>query len=231
MQRARAGTELAYTVSAQQRQAYLSLPAARFGPGVLVIHEAEGLGEFARDVCDRLAREGFVALAPDWLGTGPASSAEAARRQAAALDPARAADALDAAVGVLLGRDACQGARIGALGFGWGGLLALALATRTHRIGAAALCWGAHPSLAPDLAKLEAACLALFAERDPLTPPGAVRALEEGLRAAGRRGAVRTVPGVSPGWLDAGRPTAFDAAAAASSWDLLLGFLRAELGQ
>jgi len=229
MQRARAGTELAYTVSAQQRRAYLSLPAARLGPGVLVVHEAEGLGDFARDVCDRLAREGFVALAPDWLGSGPATSSDQARRLAAGLDPARAADALDAAVGVLLGSDACQGARIGALGFGWGGPLALALAARSHRIGAAALCWAEHPSLAPDLAKLEGACLALFAERDPLTPPGKVHALEEGLRAAARRGAVRTVPGVAAGWLDAGRPAAFDAAAAASSWDVLLSFLRAEL--
>jgi carboxymethylenebutenolidase len=230
MKRARAGTELAYTVSAQQRRAYLSQPASRLGPGVLVVHEADGLGDFPRDACDRMAREGFVALAPDWLGTGPATSADDARRLAAALDPARAADALAAAVDVLIGCDACQGARIGVLGFGWGGPLALALATRSHRIGAAAVCWSAHPQVVPDLAKLEAPCLALFAERDPLTPPAAVRALEEGLRAAGRRAAVRVVPGVSAGYLDAGRPAAVDAAAAASSWDVLISFQRAEQG-
>ena len=92
-----------------------------------------------------------------------------------------------------------------------------------------AVCWGAHPRLDPDLAKLEAACLALFAERDPLAPPGAARALEDGLRAAGRRAAVRIVPGVAAGFLDAGRPAAFDAAAAADAWDVLLAFLRAEL--
>lgn len=230
MQRARAGTELVYTVSEQRRRAYLATPATGFGRGVLVVHEAEGLGDFALDVCDRLAREGLVAFAPDWLGTGPATPADEARRLADLLDPARAADALVAAIDALLGRDACQGARIGALGFGWGGPLALDLCTRSHRIGAVVACWGAHPRLDPDVAKLEAACLAFFPERDPLAPPGAARTLESRLRAKGHRGVVRVVPGVSAGFLDAGRHAAFDAPAAAETWDLLLGFLRAELG-
>jgi carboxymethylenebutenolidase len=212
MQRVRAGSELAYAVSAQTRRAYLATPTAGVGPGVLVVHELDGLGEFTRDACDRLAREGFVAFAPDWLGADAA-----------------AAEALDAAVEALLGRDACQGARIGALGFGAGGPLALDLATRCRRLAAVVSVQGAHPSLDPDLAKLEAACLALFAERDPLAAPAAARALEARLRAAGRRGAVRVVPGVAAGFLDSGRHAAYDAKAAAETWDLLLGFLRAEL--
>ena len=229
MQRARAGTELAYTVSAQRRRAYLAVPASGAGPGVLVVHEADGLGDFARDASDRLAREGFVAFAPDWLGTGSATPADEARRLADALDPARAPDALDAAVDALLGRDACQGARVGALGFGWGGMLALDLATRSHRIAAVVAGWAAHPRRDPDVAKLEAACLALFAERDAQAPPEAARAFEARLRAAGRRAAVRIVPGVTAGFLDAGRHAVFDASAAAQTWDVLLGFLRAEL--
>jgi carboxymethylenebutenolidase len=229
MQRARAGFELAYTVSAQRRRAYLATPPAGLGRGVLVVHEAEGLGDFARDACDRLAREGFVAFAPDWIGTGSATPADEARRLAEALDPARAADALDAAVDALLGRDACQGARIGALGFGWGGPLALDLGTRSHRIGAVISCWGAHPRLDPDVAKLEPACLALFAERDPQASPDAAHALEARLRGQGRRGAVRIAPGVSAGFLDSGRHASFDASAAAEAWDVMLGFLRAEL--
>jgi dienelactone hydrolase len=68
-----------------------------------------------------------------------------------------------------------------------------------------------------------------YAERDAQAPPDAAHALEARLRALGRRGAVRIAPGVSAGFLDAGRHAAFDASAAAEAWDVVLGFLRAEL--
>jgi len=210
MQRARAGRELASNVAAQPRRAYLAEPASGPGRGVLVVHEADGLGEFARDLCDRLAREGFVALAPDWL----AGDAE---------------QVLDAGVDQLLGRDACDGPRVGALGCGQGGPLALELALRNRRIGAVVSLWGAPRERTPDVARLEAACLALFAERDELAPPAAARALEAQLRASGRRGAVKVVPEVGAGFLDAGRPAAFAAAAASAAWADVLAFLRAEL--
>ncbi len=229
MQRARAGREFTFSVAAQPRRVYLSEPASGHGPGVLVVHEADGLAEFPRDVCDRLAREGLVALAPEWLEGSSAAPVERTGPRAEALDPARSAEALDAAVEFLLGRDACDGPRVGALGFGQGGALALDLAARNRRIGAVASFWGAHPRLVPDVAKLEAACLAVFAERDDLAPPAAARSLEASLRAAGRRAAVKIVPAVGAGFLDPGRPTAFDATAAAAAWDGLLTFLRAEL--
>jgi hypothetical protein len=49
---------------------YLAKPASDVGCGIVVIHDEWGLTEFIRDVCDRLARAGFVALAPD-LFRGP----------------------------------------------------------------------------------------------------------------------------------------------------------------
>jgi carboxymethylenebutenolidase len=208
MQHSRAGSELALSAGGRPLRAYVSTPHALRGPGVLVVADAPGAGVFERDVCDRVARAGFVALAP--LG-------------------APTADALDAALEGLLSRDACEGPRLGALGFGQGGALALELAARSPRVAALALCWPAPPARADALAKGAAACLALYAERDAQAPPEAARALEAGLRAAGRRAAVRVLPGVAAGFLDPGRHAAFDAAAAAQAWDALLGFLRAEL--
>ena len=47
------------------RVQYLALPPSGKGPGVLVLHAWWGLNDVFREVCDRLAQEGFVALAPD----------------------------------------------------------------------------------------------------------------------------------------------------------------------
>jgi carboxymethylenebutenolidase len=44
---------------------YIAIPEHGHGPGVLVFHAWWGLTPFFKSVCDRLAREGFVALAPD----------------------------------------------------------------------------------------------------------------------------------------------------------------------
>jgi carboxymethylenebutenolidase len=211
MRRSRAGAEIRFSAAAESCCAYLATPAAPRGRGVLVVHEAPGLGEFERDLCDRLAREGFVALAPEWRGA-PAP-----------------ADRLDAAVLALLSHDACEGPQVAAVGCGAGGALAQEVASRSPRIGALVCCWPSPVQPGPDLAKSAAPCLALFAEHDPLAPPTAARALEAGLRAAGRRAAVRVVPGVPAGFLDVGRHAAFDAAAAVEAWSLMLGFLRAEL--
>ena len=59
--------------------AYRAVPAAGSGPGVLVLHEAFGLVGQIREVCDRLAREGFVALAPDLFRGDRPSDLDAAR--------------------------------------------------------------------------------------------------------------------------------------------------------
>src|SRR5258706_8169668 len=45
--------------------AYLAVPEHGSGPGVLVLHAWWGLTDVFKQVCDRLAREGFIALAPD----------------------------------------------------------------------------------------------------------------------------------------------------------------------
>src|SRR5437764_12941437 len=66
--------------------AYLAIPEHGSGPGVLVLHAWWGLTEPFRQVCDRLAESGFVALAPDLYRGKTAATVEEAQALGAALN-------------------------------------------------------------------------------------------------------------------------------------------------
>ncbi|HVP31671.1 MAG TPA: dienelactone hydrolase family protein [Myxococcota bacterium] len=208
---------------------YLALPASGRGPGVIVIHEWWGLVPHVREVCDRLAREGFVALAPDLYRGAATTDPDEAGRLMLHLELPRAAADLDAAVATLFGQTGVTGPRVGAIGFCMGGQLALLAATRNRRIGAVVDFYGIHPSVTLDLSRLEAAVLGIFAERDEFVPPEAARKLEAELRGAGKRASLRIFPGVGHAFFNDARADAYDAVAAAEAWRETLAFLRAEL--
>jgi carboxymethylenebutenolidase len=229
MAEARAGREIEFASDGEKARGYLALPASGRGPGVIVIQEWWGLVDQIRDVCDRFAREGFVALAPDLYRGESTSDPDAAGRLMMNLEIPRAARDLDGAVRALLDHDAVDGPRVGALGFCMGGQLALYAATRNRRIGAVVDFYGIHPNVTLDLSGLEAAVLGIFAERDAFVTPDAARKLEADLKGAGKRATFQIVPGVDHAFMNDRRPDVFDARAAARAWADALAFLRAEL--
>ncbi len=226
----RTGREIEFASDGEEARGYLSLPASGRGPGVIVIQEWWGLVPHIRDVCDRMAREGFVALAPDLYRGDSTDDPDVASRLMMDLEIPRAARDLDAAVAALLNHEAVDGAKVGAMGFCMGGQLALFAATRNRRIGAVGDFYGIHPNVTLDLSGLEAAVLGIFAERDAYATPEAVRKLESDLRAAGKRVHFSIYPGVDHAFFNETRPDVYDAKAATRAWSELLAFLRAELG-
>jgi carboxymethylenebutenolidase len=225
----RAGRHIEFASGGDGVRGYLALPPGGRGPGVLVIQEWWGLVDHIRDVCDRFAREGFVALAPDLYRGDSASDPDAAGRLMMGLEIPRAARDLDAAVTALLGQDATVGARVGAVGFCMGGQLALFAATRNPRIGAVVDFYGIHPNVTLDLSRLDAAVLGVFGERDSFVPPEAARKLESDLRGAGARAECIVYPGVDHAFMNDSRPDVHHAETAARAWARSLAFLRAEL--
>lgn len=208
---------------------YLAKPASGRGPGVLVIQEWWGLVDHVRDLCDRFAREGFVALAPDLYRGETASDPDAAGRLMLGLEIPRAASDLDGAVKALRDEPGTEGPKVGAVGFCMGGQLALFAACRNPAIGAVVDFYGIHPNVTLDLAPLQAAVLGVFAEHDAFVPPEAARKLEADLRAAGKRAVCEVYPGVGHAFFNDTRPDVYDAQAAARAWSDTLAFLRAEL--
>lgn len=209
--------------------AYLALPEGGHGRGVLVLHEAWGLVDAMREVCDRLARADFVALAPDLFRGERAETIEVAGRLAGGLRRDAVAADLEAGVSALMDHPAVDGSRVGVLGFCLGGHLALLAAECSPRVGAAVDFYGFHPALPVELDRIGAPVLVIHAEDDAYVPAERTGELRAAFEAPGRRSAVHVEPGVTHGFMNPDRPEVHDAAAAASGWDRLLAFLRAEL--
>ena len=208
---------------------YLATPVSGSGSGVLVIQEWWGLVDHIRDVCDRLSREGFVALAPDLYRGASTNDPSQAERLMMELDLPRAAKDLEAAVGTLLNQEATSGSKIGCIGFCMGGQLALYASTCSERIGAVVDCYGIHPNVDLELSNMKAAVLGVFAENDGFVTPDGARMLEAELRAAGVPADFRIHTGVGHAFMNDSRPDAYDAATARTAWNDILAFLRAEL--
>ncbi len=119
--------------------AYLAVPATTPGPGIVVAQEIFGVNQVMREVCDWLAREGFVACCPDifWRiepGIQLTDKSEAEWARAFELfglfDADKGIEDLKATLAQLRGHEACNG-KVGSVGYCLGGKLAYLMATRS----------------------------------------------------------------------------------------------------
>src|SRR5512143_310969 len=144
---------------------YLAVPASGKGPGVVVIQEWWGLVPHIKDVCDRLATEGFVALAPDLYHGKSTTSPDEAGKLMMALRIDEAERDLRGAANYLLNNASTAGSKVGTVGFCMGGALSLYAATKNQQVGACVVFYGGHPNVKPDLPSLQAPVLGLYAGR------------------------------------------------------------------
>jgi len=208
---------------------YLSLPESGRGPGVVVLQEWWGLVPHIKDVADRFAAAGFVALAPDLYHGDVARSPDEAGKLMMALNIEQTEKDLRGAVDYLLSQEATEGPSVGTVGFCMGGALSLYAASKNERVGACVVFYGIHPKVKPDLEHLRAPVLGLFAEKDKSVPPEAVRALEEKLREHGKSVETHIYPGTDHAFFNDTRPEVYDADASADAWRRTVEFLRQHL--
>lgn len=149
---------------------YLALPASGHGPGVIVIQEWWGLTDHIADVADRLAAEGFVALAPDLYGGNVAHDSGEAFRMMQDLPVERGVELLSGAVDHLLALPQTTSDTVGAVGFCMGGGFVLYLAAADQRVSAAVPFYGVIQGEIPDFSGLKAQILGHYGERDEAIP-------------------------------------------------------------
>jgi carboxymethylenebutenolidase len=224
-----AGQMVEFQSNGGTTQGYLSVPESGSGPGVVVIQEWWGLVPHIKDVADRFAREGFVALAPDLYHGEVARSPDEAGKLMMALNIAQAEKDLRGAVQYLLNNDATTGESVGTVGFCMGGVLSLYAASKNKQVGACVVFYGIHPKVEPDFDALRAPVLGLYAENDKSVPPEAVRALEQKLREHGKQVETHIYPGTDHAFFNDTRPEVYDADAAADAWRRTIEFFRGHL--
>jgi carboxymethylenebutenolidase len=221
-----AGEMIAFPANGRTAEGYLALPPSGRGPGLLVIQEWWGLVDHIKDLADRFAREGYVALAPDLYHGEKTKSPDQAGKLLMALDIAETAKDLRGAATYLLERTEVQPKKVGAVGFCMGGQLALFAGTaHPDVIDAVVDFYGIHPEVDPDVSRLSGPVLAHFAKRDKSVPEPAAKALVERIRAAGKS--------VEAYFYDADhaffndqRPEVHDRASSELAWGRTIEFLR-----
>ncbi len=203
--------------------AYLAVPEHGSGPGVLVLHAWWGLTDVFKQVCDRLAREGFIALAPDlYHGKTTTSIDEAEQLVSERIKGEETSQDITASIGYLLKQPSRRGKALGAVGFSLGGNLALGL---KDPMAAIVTFYG---TTAPEEIVAQADFLGHFAEDDDFEPIQQVRQLEEDIRSSGRHASFFLYPGTRHWFFEENRPE-YDAEAARVAWERTIEFLHQRL--
>lgn len=206
--------------------AYVAVPESGHGPGIVVLHAWWGLTDVFKRVCDRLAQQGFVAVAPDLYGGPTATTIEEAEQLVERSDSALMKERVLSAVDDLRSHPAVQSGSIGVLGFSMGAAWALAVsALRPDAVSAVVLFYGAGEA---DFSQARAAYQGHFVQDDPWEPIEYMQAMESSMRGAGRDVSIFTYEGVSHWFFEENRPE-YDPDAAALAWERACAFFHEQL--
>jgi carboxymethylenebutenolidase len=214
---------------------YLATPSAGSGPGILVIQEWWGLDSGIKEMADRLAAAGFVALAPDLYHGELAAHDEMdkAAQLMQKLSPQRAGRDMSGAVDYLSSHSAVTSKGIGVVGFCMGGMLALIVAAnRPDKVKAVVPFYGfPQGDMEPDWSKLTASVSVHMAEHDEYFPPAAARALEAKLRGMGKDVTLTVHPGTGHAFMGPHNALGtLNVALASQIWPGVVSFLRETVG-
>lgn len=226
------GSLLTWQHDGHPASGYLAVPESGSGPGVVVIQEWWGLVPHIRDVCDRYAAEGFVALAPDLYDGHTTTEPDEAGKLMMTMNLEAAVDRIGGAVDMLLAHEAVTSERVGMTGFCMGGGLALlAACRRPDAVGACVPFYGVipWPDAEPDWSTLSAPVLGHFAANDDFFGPAKVDELRQRLTALGKDVTLTVYPGVDHAFFNDDRPEVYDEATARTTWAETLAFFRQNL--
>lgn len=209
---------------------YLVRPAKAEGklPAVLVVHENRGLNPYIEDVARRVAKAGFMALAPDGLTSvgGYPGNDEKGRELQKTVDGTKLMNDFFAGFEHLLAREDSTG-KVGAVGFCYGGGVCNALAVAYPEMSASVPFYG-RQAAAEDVPKIQAPLLLHYGELDERVNAG-WPAYEAALKEHGKTYAAHIYEGANHGFHNDSTPR-YDEKMAKLAWDRTVAFFGEHLG-
>lgn len=199
-----------------QVSGYLARPEGQPRGGMIVIQEWWGLNDDIKEIADRYAAEGYLALAPDMYHGVVVDEPDDARKLAMGLERDRAAQEIDAAVAWLKGTQGV--AKVGCVGFCMGGGLTLATALRPGSgIDAAHVYYGGGMPEDAELATIRVPVMGSYGAEDQGIPKERVDGLRAALTSSGVDNDIKLYEGAGHSFFNRGH--SFHEAAAADSWE------------
>jgi carboxymethylenebutenolidase len=221
--------DIEFPISDGTAPGYLAEPAGN-GPAVIVLQEWWGLDDHIRSLCDRLATEGFYALAPDLYRGETTAQPDEAQQKMMAMSMAQVEQDMCGAADHLASLPGVEGPGVGAVGFCLGGGLAIWAAATCPNIAAAVTYYYVMPHGKPDFTKIKGPVLGHFGTADEFIPLEDANKLESELKDAGVETTFHYYDGAGHGFFnDTNRLGTYDKAHAEVSWERTVSFLRAAL--
>lgn len=222
--------DVTYPGAEGEMKGYLVRPkgAAADLPAVIVIHENRGLNPHTRDVARRMALEGFVTLAPDFLSPvgGTPADEDQARQMFSSLDANATAANAEATRVYLAGLDGTNG-KVGAVGFCWGGGLVNRMATKSPELNAGVAYYGSQPP-AEDVPAIKAPLMLHYGGLDERINAG-IDAYKAALDQNGKTYEIHVYDGVNHAFNNDTSAARYDKAAADLAWARTVEFFKKNL--
>jgi carboxymethylenebutenolidase len=211
---------------------YLAEPESGGGPGVIVLQEWWGVEQHIKDVCDRFAAEGFLALAPDLYRGETTDQPDEAQQKMMAMSMDQSEKDMRGAVDHLASHAGFQGEGVGSVGFCLGGGLSVWAATVNPKVKAVVTYYYVMPHGKPDFSKIDAPVLGHFGTGDDFISVDDAKALEKELQDAGVDAKFEFYEGAGHAFFgDHNRLGTYDGGHAKESWRKTVDFLRQHLGR